>query len=135
MKKFKVTQIKSGIDRPERQKLTLQALGLTRLNASREVEATPQILGMIRAVNHLITVEDVSTEQDLEGTVGPVEETAPVENKSETGTFAQLEESTQVAEVSPAEETAQADEVSPAQEESQADAANEEEKEAGQGNA
>lgn len=133
MKKFKVTQIKSGIDRPERQKLTLQALGLTRLNASREVEATPQILGMIRAVNHLITVEDVSTEQDIEETVSPVKETVPVENKAET--FAQLEESNQVAEVSPAEETAQADEVTSAKDESVANAGNEEEKAAGQDNA
>ena len=135
MKKFKVTQIKSGIDRPERQKLTLQALGLTRMNSSREVEATPQILGMIRAVNHLIKVEDVSTEQDIEETVSPVEEVAPVENKVEAGTFAQLEESNQVAESSPVEETTQADEVSPAQEESQAEATNDEEKAAGQGNA
>ncbi len=43
MAKIKVTQIKSGIDRSERQKLTLQALGLNRLNAFKEVEATPQI--------------------------------------------------------------------------------------------
>ena len=60
MKKIKITQVKSGIDRPERQKLTLKALGLNRMHASREVEATPQILGMITKVNHLIKVEDVS---------------------------------------------------------------------------
>lgn len=60
MKKLKITQIKSGIDRPERQKLTLKALGLTRMHASREVEATDQILGMIRKVNHLITVEELT---------------------------------------------------------------------------
>ena len=59
MKKIKVTQIKSGIDRSERQKLTLQALGLNRLNAAKEVEATPQILGMVKKVSHLIKVEDV----------------------------------------------------------------------------
>ncbi len=58
MAKIKVTQIKSGIDRSERQKLTLQALGLNRLNASKEVEATPQILGMIKKVSHLIRVEE-----------------------------------------------------------------------------
>jgi large subunit ribosomal protein L30 len=57
MKKIKVTLVKSGIDRPERQKLTLQALGLNKLNSSREVEATPQILGMIRKVDHLVKVE------------------------------------------------------------------------------
>jgi large subunit ribosomal protein L30 len=59
MKKIKVTLVKSGIDRPERQKLTLQALGLNKLNASKEIEATPQILGMVRKVNHLIKVEEV----------------------------------------------------------------------------
>lgn len=58
MTRIKVTQIKSGIDRSERQKLTLQALGLNKLNASREVEATPQILGMVKKVNHLIKVEE-----------------------------------------------------------------------------
>lgn len=60
MKKVKITQIKSGIDRTERQKLTLQALGLGKVNGSREVEATPQILGMIQKVNHLIKVEELA---------------------------------------------------------------------------
>ncbi|HYJ63736.1 MAG TPA: 50S ribosomal protein L30 [Parafilimonas sp.] len=60
MKKIKITQIKSGIDRSERQKLTLKALGLTKLNASKEVEATPQILGMVRKVDHLVKVEELS---------------------------------------------------------------------------
>ena len=59
MKKIRVTQIKSGIDRSERQKLTLQALGLNRLNAAKEVEATTQILGMVKKVSHLIKVEEV----------------------------------------------------------------------------
>ncbi|HEY8387312.1 MAG TPA: 50S ribosomal protein L30 [Parasegetibacter sp.] len=58
MKKFRITLVKSPIDRPERQKLTLQALGLNKLNASREVEGTPQILGMIRKVNHMLKVEE-----------------------------------------------------------------------------
>ena len=57
MKIIKITQIKSGIDRPERQKLTLKALGLKKLNASREVEATPQVLGILRKVDHLVKVE------------------------------------------------------------------------------
>jgi large subunit ribosomal protein L30 len=57
MKKIKVTLVKSPIDRPERQKLTLKALGLHKMNASREVEATPQVLGMVKKVNHLIKVE------------------------------------------------------------------------------
>ena len=57
MTKIKITQVKSGIDRPERQKLTLKALGLNKMNATKEVEATPQVLGMIRAVEHLVKVE------------------------------------------------------------------------------
>ncbi len=60
MKKIRVTQIKSGIDRSERQKLTLQALGLNKVNATKEVEATPQILGMIKKVDHLISVEELA---------------------------------------------------------------------------
>lgn len=60
MKKIKITQVKSGIDRSERQKLTLKALGLNKLNASREVEATSQILGMVKKVNHLIKVEELA---------------------------------------------------------------------------
>jgi len=59
MAKIKITQVKSGIDRPERQKLTLQALGLNKLHATKEVEATPQILGMITKVAHLVQVEEV----------------------------------------------------------------------------
>lgn len=59
MKKIKITQIKSGIDRSERQKKTLVALGLNKLHATREVEATPQILGMVNKVNHLVKVEEV----------------------------------------------------------------------------
>ena len=60
MSKIKITLVKSPIDRPERQKLTLQALGLNKTNASKEVEATPQILGMVRKVEHLITVEKLA---------------------------------------------------------------------------
>jgi len=57
--KIKVTQIKSVIDRSERQKRTMIALGLKKMNSSVEVEATPQILGMVTKVNHLIKVEEV----------------------------------------------------------------------------
>lgn len=59
MKKIKVTLVKSPIDRPERQKLTLQALGLNKTNSTRELEATPQVLGMIRKVEHLIKVQEL----------------------------------------------------------------------------
>ena len=56
-KKVKLTQVKSIIDRPKRQKATMHALGLKKMNQSVEHEATPQILGMVDKVNHLITVE------------------------------------------------------------------------------
>ncbi|GAC1425268.1 MAG: 50S ribosomal protein L30 [Flavisolibacter sp.] len=59
MKKIRITLVKSPIDRPDRQKETLKALGLNKMNASREVEATPQILGMVRKVEHMISVEEV----------------------------------------------------------------------------
>ena len=58
MKKIKITLVKSPIDRPERQKQTLKALGLNKTNSSKEVEATPQVLGMVRKVTHLVKVED-----------------------------------------------------------------------------
>jgi large subunit ribosomal protein L30 len=60
MKKIKITLVKSPIDRPNRQKLTLQALGLNKMNATREVEATPQILGMVRKVEHMVNVEELA---------------------------------------------------------------------------
>ncbi len=59
MKKVKITLVKSPIDRPERQKLTLKALGLNKTNSSKEVEATPQIMGMIRKVEHMVKVEEI----------------------------------------------------------------------------
>lgn len=59
MSKIKVTQVKSGIDRPERQKRTLKALGLRKMNSSVEVEATPQIRGMVTKVLHLVKVEEL----------------------------------------------------------------------------
>lgn len=59
MAKVKITQIKSVIDRSERQKRTIEALGLKRLNHSVEVEATPAIIGMLRKVNHLVAIETI----------------------------------------------------------------------------
>jgi len=55
---IKLTQIKSVIDRPKRQKATMVALGLTKINKTVEKEATPQILGMVRKISHLIKVEE-----------------------------------------------------------------------------
>ncbi len=60
MKKLRITQVKSGIDRSYRQKLTLQALGLRKINGTKEVEGTPQIMGMIKKVEHLIKVEELA---------------------------------------------------------------------------
>lgn len=57
MSKVKITQVKSGIDRTKRQKDTLKALGLRKINQTVEKEATPQILGMIKKVEHLVTTE------------------------------------------------------------------------------
>ncbi|MGZ3944877.1 MAG: 50S ribosomal protein L30 [Mucilaginibacter sp.] len=59
MAKIKITLIKSVIDRNVRQKKTVQALGLRKMNHSVEVEATPAIIGMVRAVNHLVAVENI----------------------------------------------------------------------------
>ena len=55
--KVKVTQIRSKIGSSKRQRLTLEALGLRRINHTVEHEATPQILGMIEKVKHLVRVE------------------------------------------------------------------------------
>lgn len=57
--KVKITQVRSTINRPKRQKATIQALGLGKLNKTVEKSVTPQILGMIKAVSHLILVEEV----------------------------------------------------------------------------
>ncbi len=59
MSKVRVKQVRSKINRPKNQKLTLEALGLKRINHVVEHELTPQIQGMIRTVNHLIEVEEV----------------------------------------------------------------------------
>ncbi len=59
MKKFKVTQVRSSIGRPARQKRSLQALGLRKMHQSVEHEGTPQILGIIDSVKHLVSVEEI----------------------------------------------------------------------------
>lgn len=59
MAKIKITQIKSVIDRSERQKKTIEALGLKKINHSVEVEATAAIIGMVRKVNHLVAIESI----------------------------------------------------------------------------
>ncbi len=59
MAKIKITQVKSAINCPKRQKATLVALGIKKLNRSIEHEVTPQITGMINKVKHLVIVEEV----------------------------------------------------------------------------
>ncbi len=59
MGKIKVTQVKSGIKQTVRQKRTLVALGLKKLHQTIEVEATPQVRGMVQKVLHLVEVEEI----------------------------------------------------------------------------
>ncbi|MBN1782518.1 50S ribosomal protein L30 [bacterium] len=59
MGKLKITQIRSTIKRQEKQKLTIEALGLHRLHHTVIHQDTPQIRGMIRKVGHLLKVEEV----------------------------------------------------------------------------
>jgi len=58
MAKIVITQTRSAINRPKDQKLTIRALGIKKLNNPVEHESTPQIMGMVRKVQHLITVEN-----------------------------------------------------------------------------
>ncbi len=58
MAKIKITQVKSKIGSNARQKKTLEALGLRKINGTVEHEATPQIKGMVAKVSHLVTVEE-----------------------------------------------------------------------------
>ncbi|MEY3051699.1 MAG: ribosomal protein [Bacteroidota bacterium] len=59
MSKVKITQVKSAIDRPKKQKETIRALGIRRMHQTVEHEATPQVLGMVAKVQHLLKVEHV----------------------------------------------------------------------------
>ncbi|PHR74124.1 MAG: 50S ribosomal protein L30 [Lutibacter sp.] len=59
MKRIRVKQVKSKIRRPQNQKRTLEALGLRKIDQVVEHDATPTILGMVKTVNHLISVEEI----------------------------------------------------------------------------
>lgn len=59
MSKIKVIKVKSAINRTQRQKRTLEALGLKKIGQVVEHEATPNILGMVAKVNHLVSVEEI----------------------------------------------------------------------------
>ena len=64
MSKIKVKQIRSVIDRPKDQKLTIKALGLGRPNWEKIHNDTPQIRGMINKVHHLVTVEKIKKSRE-----------------------------------------------------------------------
>jgi large subunit ribosomal protein L30 len=59
MTKIRIKQIRSGIGRPLKQKQTLYALGLRKMNSEVEHNATPQILGMVAKVKHLLKVDEL----------------------------------------------------------------------------
>lgn len=59
MASIKITQVKSTIDKSKRQKATIAALGIRKMNHSVVKEVTPQILGMVAKVQHLVIVEEI----------------------------------------------------------------------------
>ena len=59
MKRIRIKQVRSAIDRPERQKATLIALGLRKISNTAEHEATPQVMGMVEKVKHLLLIEEI----------------------------------------------------------------------------
>lgn len=59
MARIRVTKLRSTIGQSERVEKNMEALGLKKINSSNEMEATPQIIGIIRKVNHLIKVENI----------------------------------------------------------------------------
>ena len=59
MSKIKIRQVRSGIGRPLKQKKTLEALGLRKMHSVVEHEVTPQIIGMVNKIKHLVEVEEL----------------------------------------------------------------------------
>lgn len=59
MTKIKVTKVRSAINRPNNQKLTLEALGLKRIGQSNTLDLSESVQGMVNKVNHLVTVEEI----------------------------------------------------------------------------
>ena len=92
MKKIKVTQVKSTIDRSERQKKTMAALGLRKMHASVEHTATPEVMGMVEKVLHLVTVEELKAagndKKDAKKAAETKKEKAPAAAEKETATEA-----------------------------------------------
>ena len=59
MAKIRITQVRSRIGSTARQKKTLDALGLRKMQATVEHEASPQVMGMVNKVRHLLKVEEL----------------------------------------------------------------------------
>ncbi len=59
MAKIKITQVKSSIGSTKSQKATMESLGLKKMHQTIEHEATPQIIGMVNKMRHLLSVEEV----------------------------------------------------------------------------
>jgi large subunit ribosomal protein L30 len=87
MSKIKIRQVRSVIDRPKRQKLTIEALGLGRPNWEKVHNDTPQIRGMINKISHLVVVEEYkegkakTRKRTSKKKVEKTEEIIPTENK------------------------------------------------------
>jgi large subunit ribosomal protein L30 len=58
-KNLQITLVKSMIGRPEKHRKVLRGMGLTKLNKTVELQDTPEIRGMVRAVSHLVTAEEI----------------------------------------------------------------------------
>jgi large subunit ribosomal protein L30 len=61
MGKLRITQVRSTIGAKADQKATVKSLGLRKIRQTAEWDDTPQVRGMIKAVRHLVTVEEVSS--------------------------------------------------------------------------
>ncbi len=59
MTRYRIKQTRSIIGRPESQRATLRALGLRGINQEVEHDGSPQIIGMIRKISHLVIVEEI----------------------------------------------------------------------------
>ena len=71
MAKVKITQVRSSIDRSQKQKRTLEALGLRKINSSVEHDLNDTIRGMINRVSHLVEVEEFDQAQDSSPVANP----------------------------------------------------------------
>jgi len=56
---YKITQVKSRIGSSKQQRATLDTLGLRKINQTVERPITPEVTGMVKAVNHLVKVEEI----------------------------------------------------------------------------